>query len=151
MPLVGSEIVVLAYAGYQELDFWYPVLRGREEGATVHIVGSDPAGSESILGYPVIPQTAAESVNAAGVAAVILPGGPPGVVPAASPEQLDLVRRAHAAGAVVAAIGTGAGALARAVPPGSQSSRVLIADGTNGLVELFRALREALAGEAAPA
>ena len=33
MSLAQQKVVVLAYPGYQELDFWYPVLRSREEGA----------------------------------------------------------------------------------------------------------------------
>lgn len=47
MSLAQQNVVVLAYPRYQELDFWYPVLRGREEGATVHIVAAGPEGARA--------------------------------------------------------------------------------------------------------
>ena len=74
MSLQGRSIAVLVYPGYQELEFWYPVLRAREESAAVRIVGADRQGSESYLGYPVIPDTDASDVDPAAVDALVAPG-----------------------------------------------------------------------------
>jgi protease I len=39
MKLEGKRIAVLAEDNYQELELWYPVLRMREAGAEVSVVG----------------------------------------------------------------------------------------------------------------
>jgi protease I len=39
--------------GFQELEFWYPVLRFREEGIRVTVIGHGEATTFSRLGYPV--------------------------------------------------------------------------------------------------
>lgn len=140
MSLGQHTIVVLAYPDYQELDFWYPVLRGREEGATVHIVGTP---SESILGYPVIPDTTATDLDPAAVDVVILPGVLPGGRPAATDEQVALVAAVHAAGGTIAAVGNGSTVLDAAVPDATE--RVIAADGTDDLTAFFRDVRAALA------
>lgn len=40
MKLVGKRIAVLAENNYQDLELWYPLLRMREEGAEVKVVGT---------------------------------------------------------------------------------------------------------------
>jgi len=40
--------------GFQELEFWYPVLRLREEGIRVTVIGQGEATTFSRLGYPVV-------------------------------------------------------------------------------------------------
>ncbi|WP_062355761.1 DJ-1/PfpI family protein [Herbidospora yilanensis] len=139
MSLAQQKVVVLAYPGYQELDFWYPVLRGREEGATVHIVAAAAAGAESILGYPVIPDADAADLDPASVDVVIAPGVAPWDLPQPSGAQVALVTAVHAAGGRVASVGNGASVLAQAI--GDQTERVLSADGTNDLAEFFATIR----------
>ncbi len=105
MDIKDARIAVLAENQYQELELWYPVLRFREEGADVVIVGprADTVyGSK--LGYPVQPDVAADQVDAADFDVVIVPGG-------FSPEQIrrnthmiDLVRKIDDRGGIVAAI-----------------------------------------------
>ena len=64
MKLEGKRIAVLAENMYQELELWYPVLRMREEGATVVIVGTGSASTyTSKLGYPVTVDVAAGDVS----------------------------------------------------------------------------------------
>ena len=58
-----SKFGVFLYKGFQEMEFWYPVLRLREIGADVVVIGVD--GSEaasSMLGYPVVPNVAMKDV-----------------------------------------------------------------------------------------
>ncbi|GLX95970.1 hypothetical protein GT755_26860 [Herbidospora sp. NEAU-GS84] len=138
MSLAQQKVVVLAYPGYQELDFWYPVLRGREEGATVHIVAA-AAGAESILGYPVIPDTDAADLDPASVDVIIAPGVAPWDLPQPSGAQVALVTAVHAAGGRVASVGNGASVVAQAI--GDQNERVVSADGTNDLSEFFATIR----------
>jgi protease I len=105
MQLDNARIAVLAENQYQELELWYPVMRFREAGAAVTIVG--PAAGQvygSKLGYPVVPDVSVDDVDPADFDCVIVPGG-------FSPESLrrnagmlDLVRKVEDSGRVVAAI-----------------------------------------------
>ncbi|GAA1008469.1 hypothetical protein Aple_069770 [Acrocarpospora pleiomorpha] len=140
MSLAQRKVVVLAYPRYQELDFWYPVLRSREEGATVHIVGE---ATESILGYPVIPDT--ETVDPAQIALIIAPGVAAGESPLASAGQVALVSAVHAAGGLVAAVGNGAEVIDAALP--DQNDRIILADGTDDLAPFFGTIRSTLTQE----
>ena len=55
MDLASRRVGVVVRDGYQELEFWYPVLRFREEGAAVTVIGADGERTYvSKLGYPVI-------------------------------------------------------------------------------------------------
>ena len=40
MELQGKRVAVLVEDDYQELELWYPVLRMREAGAEVRIIGT---------------------------------------------------------------------------------------------------------------
>jgi protease I len=105
MKLVGKRIAVLAENIYQELELWYPVLRFREEGAEVVVVGTGSASTyTSKHGYPVTADKEAGDVSAEDFDAVVIPGG-------YAPDYLrryssivDLVRSTFEQGKVVAAI-----------------------------------------------
>jgi protease I len=71
-----GKVGVLIYDGFQEMEFWYPVLRLREIGADVVVIGV--AGTEaatSVLGYPVVPNVAMADTSPGDYAALIVPGG----------------------------------------------------------------------------
>ena len=71
-----SKVGVFIYDGFQEMEFWYPVLRLREVGADVVVIGV--AGGEaatSVLGYPVVPNVAMADTAPGDYAALVLPGG----------------------------------------------------------------------------
>ncbi len=105
LPLKGKKVAVLAEEMYQELELWYPVLRMREAGAEVLIVGTGSASTyASKHGYPVTVNTTANDVSAADFAAVIVPGGFAPDRLRRYPAVLKLVREAHTQGKVVAAI-----------------------------------------------
>jgi hypothetical protein len=76
MTLAGKKIAVLAENNYQELELWYPLLRLREEGAEVRLVG--PQGKETYQskhGYPATSDLGIEEVKAGEWDAIIVPGG----------------------------------------------------------------------------
>jgi len=76
MKIQDAQVVVLAENQYQELELWYPLLRLREEGANVVVVG--PAAEQvyaSKLGYPVKPDVSIADVDAADFDGVVIPGG----------------------------------------------------------------------------
>ena len=71
-----GKVGVFIYDGFQEMEFWYPVLRLREVGADVVVIGV--AGGEaasSVLGYPVVPNVAMADTAPGDYAALVLPGG----------------------------------------------------------------------------
>jgi protease I len=97
---------VLVEDGYAELEFWYPVLRLREEGAEVFIAG--PVGDHTYysgLGYPVVPDGDLAAVAAKNPKVLIVPGGDAGRRLAASEEFGEVLRSQTASGALIAATG----------------------------------------------
>jgi protease I len=101
----GRRIAVLVEKFYEDLELWYPVLRLREAGFQVQIVG--PKAGETYAskhGYPARADVAATDVRADDLDAVIIPGG-------YSPDHMrrcramvELVTEAVRQGKVVAAI-----------------------------------------------
>nr|BFE60999.1 hypothetical protein GCM10020063_055250 [Dactylosporangium thailandense] len=142
MTLSNRSIVVFAFDDYQELEFWYPVLRAREEGAQVKVVGPGAGPCESHLGYPVLGDTAPDEVVAGDVDALVVPGTVTGR-PAVSDEQVALLRRLRAAEVPVFASGSGAH-LVRELVLDVDPDRV--AADADALPSLFTRLRTELAG-----
>ncbi|MER7001441.1 DJ-1/PfpI family protein [Dactylosporangium sp. NPDC000555] len=138
----NRSIVVLAFDGYQELEFWYPVLRAREEGAEVKVVGPGEGPCESHLGYPILGDTAADEVVSESVDALVVPGTVVGR-PAVSDEQVSLLKRLHAEGVPVFASGTGAH-LVRELVLDVDPDRVAV--DADSLPSLVTRLRAELAG-----
>jgi len=105
MDIKEAQIAVLAENLYQELELWYPLLRLREAGANVMVVAptSDQVYA-SKLGYPVKADLAVGEVEAGQLDAVVIPGGfaPEGM--RRSPQMVNLVRKVHDQGSLVAAI-----------------------------------------------
>jgi protease I len=105
MRLNEARIAVLVENQYQELELWYPVLRFREEGADVRVVG--PSTSEvyaSKLGYPARADLTVGEVDLDSVDAVVIPGGFSPEYLRRNPEMVKLVRDANAKGLLIAAI-----------------------------------------------
>jgi protease I len=105
MSLTGKRIAILAENNYQDLELWYPLLRLREEGAEVKVIGTGSAETyTSKYGYPVKVDAAAHQVKAADFDAIIVPGGYAPDLLRRYEAILTLVREAHQQGKVVAAI-----------------------------------------------
>jgi protease I len=105
MLLKGQKAIVLAEDMYEDLELWYPVLRLREEGAEVVIVGTGSSPSYTGLkGYPLTVDATIDQVSAEEVDAVVVPGGYAPDRLRRYPAVLRLVREAYQQGKVVGAI-----------------------------------------------
>jgi len=101
----GKRIAVLVEKIYEDLELWYPVLRLREAGCQVRIVG--PKAGETYLskhGYPAKADATASEVKAADFDAVIVPGGYAPDHMRRHKAMIDLVADAARQGKVVASI-----------------------------------------------
>jgi len=113
--LQGRKVAVLVEDLYENLELWYPVLRLREEGADVVIVGPKAGETyKSKEGYPAKADKAAEEVSADEFDAVIVPGGYAPDRMRRHPAMVKLVREAFEKGKIVAAICHGGWMLAEA-------------------------------------
>ena len=94
MRLEGKRIAVLAEDNFEDLELWYPLIRMREEGADVSVVGM--RGVETYHGkhgLPVEVDVAAQDVSGDEFDAVIIPGGYAPDRMRRHKAMLDLVRR----------------------------------------------------------
>jgi len=76
VDLRGVRVAVLAEDLYEDLELWYPLLRLREAGAEVRVVG--PRAGEvykSKNGYPVKADVGMEEARPEEFHAVVIPGG----------------------------------------------------------------------------
>jgi protease I len=106
MRLQGKRIAILVGPGYEDLEFWVPLMRLQEEGADVTVVGirADEGYTSKSGGLKATAQVGADEVTADQFDAVIVPGG-------WAPDKLrrnvrvcTLVREAYGQGKVVASI-----------------------------------------------
>ena len=105
MKIQDAQVVVLAENQYQELELWYPLLRLREEGTNVVTVApSAEAVYASKLGYPVKADLAITEVDASQLDAVVIPGGFAPENFRRTPAIVNLVKKVHDQGSLVAAI-----------------------------------------------
>jgi protease I len=103
--LKGKRIAVLVEKIYEDLELWYPVLRLREAGCQVQIVG--PKAGEtypSKHGYPARADLSAGEARADDFDAVIVPGGYAPDHMRRHKAMVDLVSQAARQGKVVASI-----------------------------------------------
>lgn len=105
MELTGKRVAVLAEDHYENLELWYPVLRLREAGAEVTVVGPKAGESyKSKEGYPAKADLSMEDAKASDFDAVIVPGGFAPDRMRRHQAMLRLVREVFQQGKVVAAI-----------------------------------------------
>lgn len=104
MQLTGKTIGVFVAPGFEDLEFWVPVMRLREEGARVRIIGSN---HDTVTGKHCLtatPDVAASEVASTDLDAVVVPGGWAPDKLRRDPDVLRLVRDVNAAGKTVAFI-----------------------------------------------
>ena len=101
----GKRVAVLVEKFYEDLELWYPVLRLREAGCDVKIVG--PKAGETYAskhGYPAKSEVAASEVKASDFDAIIIPGGYSPDHMRRHPAMVDLVTQAAKQGKILASI-----------------------------------------------
>lgn len=103
--LTGKRVAVLAEALFEDLELWYPLLRMKEAGAEVTVIGTGSADRYTGKhGLSVQVELAAEDASAADYDAVIVPGGYAPDRMRRYPALLAFVREVFEAGGLVAMI-----------------------------------------------
>jgi protease I len=103
--LEGKRVAVLLDEGFEDLEFWVTVMRLREEGAEVTIVGT--AVGTTVHGKNALAATsdaAAGAISAEDVDALVVPGGWAPDKLRRSPEVVALVRGVADRGKIVGMI-----------------------------------------------
>ena len=75
MKLTGKTIATLIAEGVEDLEYYVPLMRLQEEGATVLSAGLDLKPIKGKNGLVITPDTLIESLKADDLFALILPGG----------------------------------------------------------------------------
>lgn len=76
MKLKGKKVIMLAEEGFEDLELWYPVIRLREEGCQVVIVGSGSKKTyKGKYGLTVEVDKTGEEIKAEEFDGILVPGG----------------------------------------------------------------------------
>ncbi len=103
--LTGKRIAVLVEEGYEDLELWYPVLRLREAGAEVDIIGTGKSPEyRGKYGVPCQEEKEIDDVKAEDYDGVVVPGGWAPDQLRRYPAILDFVREIFEAGKPVGSI-----------------------------------------------
>lgn len=140
----SKAVAILVDEGYQDLEFWYPLLRLREEGRPVTVIAPEPDKTYfSQLEYPVIADIGVAAAKGADYAAVIVPGGDAAARFADEPRMQAFLKDAGAGGAILASLSEGTKAARKAC--GTMTGREITARDTDELPGFCQSLLAALA------
>jgi len=104
MSFAGKRIAILVAEGVEDLEYYVPYMRLREEGAEVVTAGLDAKPVHGKNGLEIIPDTTVAALKAADLFALVVPGGWAPDKLRRSPAATGLVREMDAAGKVVGII-----------------------------------------------
>jgi len=105
MRLKGKKVVILIENNYQDLEFWVPYYRLKEEGVEVTVVGSGSSRTYTgKYGYPVEVEKEAKDIDVSKYDGVVIPGGYAPDLMRRYPDMVRIVREAHQKGKVISAI-----------------------------------------------
>jgi protease I len=103
--LAGRKIAIFLEEGFEDLEFWVTLMRLREEGAQVTVVGT--AAGKKVHGKHALEassEVAAKDVSADEFDAVVVPGGWAPDKLRRSKEVTELVRKTYDSGKIVGLI-----------------------------------------------
>ena len=98
MKLTGKTIAILVAEGVEDLEYYVPLMRLQEEGATVFTAAVDLKPIKGKNGLVVIPDTTVESLNPDSLSGLVIPGGWAPDKLRRYPAVTDLVRQMDNAG-----------------------------------------------------
>jgi protease I len=101
---MAKTIGILVEKDYQDLEVWYPILRLKEAGHEVVVIGTGADTYESKHGYPVQADIAISRVRGDGLDALVIPGGWAPDYLRRHADVVKLVRDIYKAGKPTAAI-----------------------------------------------
>lgn len=105
MSLKEKTIAVLVENIYQDLEVWYPILRLKEEGIKVIVVGTGSSKTYTgKYGYPVEADFSADEIKVGEIDGIIIPGGYAPDILRRYESVLNLVSDIFISGKLVAAI-----------------------------------------------
>jgi protease I len=104
MKLKGKNIAVFVADYYEDLELWYPVIRMREEGAGVVIIGPNADNFEGKKGLPAKADLAVSDARTDDYHGLIIPGGYAPDHMRRSPDMVQFVKKMDEEGKVIAAI-----------------------------------------------
>ncbi len=104
MKLKGKKIALFVAETYEDLEFWYPYYRMKEEGAEVVTIGVEATDYKGKHGVPAKADLAIGKVKPENFAALVIPGGYAPDHMRRSPQMVAFLRSMHAQGKPVAAI-----------------------------------------------
>jgi len=103
--LSGKTIGYLVGPEVEDLEYWVPLMRLREEGARVLSIGITAEPLRGKHGLPITPDVSAqEAPGADELDGLVIPGGWAPDKMRRSPHMLQLVREMHAQGKIIGAI-----------------------------------------------
>jgi len=104
MKLKGKKIAYLIGDGFEDLEFWVPLMRLREEGAEVVVVGEKKITYHGKTCLEAATDVRADEVNAAQFDALIVPGGHAPDKMRRVPAIIKLVKETYMQGKIIGAI-----------------------------------------------
>ena len=104
MRLAGKRIAILVAEGVEDLEFYVPLMRLEEEGAEVLAAGLTTKPVRGKNGLEIVPTVTVESLRAADLFALVVPGGWAPDKLRRYPTVTGLVREMDAAGKVLGII-----------------------------------------------
>jgi len=104
MKLQGKKIAIFLEKMYEDLEFWYPYLRMKEEGAEVVVIAPKVNTYTGKHGLPAAADQAIIAVKDDEFHALIIPGGYSPDHMRRIPEMIEFVKRMNSSGKTIAAI-----------------------------------------------